>query len=185
MYLAPSNELFSVLEELKLALKSIDVRTVAVCPSSDEEWQNLITSVYVTEKTVDEVQNQQTKLPELLSNDFAIFSKVTPLDYTIFDEINNGEIRFQTPFGVNKVQFRRFDPLKLKVVSTQESIDGRPYSWMLRAWDSGQPQERNKLWSVVNNQEVAAKLQGFSDIYKLMRSTLKVNLSIVFAEDQV
>ena len=56
------DELYSVLEALKPALKSMDVRTFAVA-APEEDWQNLITSVYMTEISVDEVKNQQEKPP--------------------------------------------------------------------------------------------------------------------------
>ena len=116
--LAP-DKLLSVLEALKPVLKSIDVRTVAVAPSSEEHWQNLVTSFFVTEKTIDEVRKQQREIPPLRNNTFAIFLGAYPFDYTIFDEINKGEIRIPTR---NKVQFRKFDPLELKVISTQKRI---------------------------------------------------------------
>lgn len=44
------DELFPVLEALKPVLKSIDIRTIAVAPPSEGSWQNLVSSVYLTEK---------------------------------------------------------------------------------------------------------------------------------------
>ena len=148
---AAPDELFSVLEALKPALNSIDIRTVAVSPLSEEPWQNLMTSVYITEKKVEEVENQQKIIPQPRNNQFAVFLKTYPFDYTLFDEITKGEVKFPASYGVNKVQFRNFDPLRLKVHSTQERIDGS-LIWILKAADSGRPQEREKLWLVANNQ---------------------------------
>jgi hypothetical protein len=77
------DELCSVLEALKPALKSIDVRTFAAATSSGSDWQNLITSVFMTEKTVDEIKNQQERIPPLRSNNIAMFLKAVPFDYTL------------------------------------------------------------------------------------------------------
>lgn len=173
MGIAAPDQLLSVLEALKPALKSIDIRTVAVTPSSEEQWQNLITSIYVTEKTVDETRNQQKKIPQLRNNNFVLLLNAYSFDYTVFEEIIRGEVRFPTPFGINKVQFRKFDPFKLKVHSTQERINGT-LGWILRAADSGQEQEREKLWLVTNGQEREAKLQGYSDIIKLIKNRLRI-----------
>ena len=65
-------ELGSVLEALKPALKSMDVRTFAVA-TPEGDWQNLITSVFMTENTVDEVKNQQERIPLLRNNEVALF----------------------------------------------------------------------------------------------------------------
>jgi hypothetical protein len=169
------DELFSILEELKPVLKSIDIRTVAVAPQG-ENWQNLVTSIFITEKTADEVKKQQTVIPELRNNYFAVFLAARPFDYSIFDDIIKGEVRFSTRFGINRVQFRKFDPTKLKVDSTQESID-RSYKWKLRATDKTQQIERVKLWDVANDNEIIAKRQGFRDIGKLIENMLQIPYS--------
>lgn len=88
-----TNELYSVFEALKPALRSMDVRTFAVS-APEGDWQNLVTSVYLTENSVDEVRKQQEKMllrePQLLERwcqerTFAgtCFSRVwNLLDYT-------------------------------------------------------------------------------------------------------
>jgi hypothetical protein len=169
------DEVFSILKSLKPVLKSIDVRTVAVAPRGGE-WQNLVTSMFLTEKTVDEVRNQQRLLPELRNNYFAIFLAARPFDSSIFGDIIKGEVRFSTPFGINRVQFRKFDPTKLKVDSTQESID-RSYKWKLRAADTTKQIERVELWNVADDNEIIAKRQGFRDIGKLIESMLQIPYS--------
>jgi len=168
------DELFPVLESLKPALKSMDIRTVAVAPPSKENWENLITSIYVTEKTVDEVRSQHQKIPKLRNNQVAILLATHPLDYTIFSGIIEGEIRFPTPFGRNKVKFRKFDPLKLKVNSTHSRIAG-DFMWILRTADWGEEKEREELWSVVNMQDREARLQGFPTIVALIEKRLRID----------
>lgn len=182
--MAPSNpdELYSVLEALKPALRSMDVRTFAVStPNGD--WQNLITSVYITANSVDEVKKQQEKIHPLRNNEVALFSKAVSVDYTLFQNIIDGEVKFLTPFGINKVRFRKFDPTKLKVVSTQARISGLSYKWILRAEGIGGQGERAELWSIVKNNEIAAKKVGSPNIATLIKNTLQIDYGNGYQKD--
>jgi len=168
------DELLPVLDSLKPALKSMDIRTVAVATPSKENWENLITSIYVTEKTVDEVRSEHQKIPKLRNNQFAILLDAHPLDYTIFNGIIEGEIRFPTPFGINKIKFRKFNPLKLKVHSPHARVDGN-LMWVLSTAHVGDQKEREELWSVVNKQGREAKLQGYHTIIALIKKQLRID----------
>ena len=156
-----SFELSSILVALKPALKSIDIRTVAVKTSLESDWQNLITSVFMTEKTVDEIRKQQEKIPHLRDNNVAFFLKAIPFDYTLIGNIENDrEVKFATPFGFNNVQFRKLDLSKFKVSSTQQIISGS-YRWILHTRAIGSQNERAELWNIANDNEIVAKRQGF------------------------
>ena len=116
---------------MRPALKSIDLRIVSVTPPSKEYRQNLVTSIVVSDKSEDEVQNEHEKFPEIRNN-YALFFITLPFDYEIFGQISEGEIRFFMPYGREKIQCRSFDPLKLKVNSIQEWIERRT-TWTLKA----------------------------------------------------
>lgn len=172
-----SFELSSILVALKPALKSIDIRTVAVKTSLESDWQNLITSVFMTEKTVDEIRKQQEKIPHLRDNNVAFFLKAIPFDYTLIGNIENDrEVKFATPFGFNNVQFRKLDLSKFKVSSTQQIISGS-YRWILHTIAIGSQNERAELWNIANDNEIVAKRQGFPNIGALARNWLKIEYS--------
>jgi len=169
------DKLLSVLESLGPALKSIDVRTVAVASPSQEHFHNLVTSIIVSEKTLDEVQNDHRKLPAFRKNEFAIFFQVLPFDYEIFDQILKGEIKFLTRYGRIGIRCRKFDPLNLKVSSIMEWLDGRPI-WLLRATDISSEKEREEFWAVVQNQNIEAKRLGYQNILELISKSLRTKV---------
>jgi hypothetical protein len=124
---------------------------VAVSLDPDKPWQNLITSVCVSPKEEKEIKSELQALPPYpkINNDFAIFTGVYPFDYTVFSQIAEGTMRFYTQFGRNVVKCRNFDPLTLKVNSSDEKVGGS-YEYVWRAAGSGNVEERKELWSVVN-----------------------------------
>ena len=166
-------ELFPVLESFKPALKSIDVRTVAVCPPSEEDWQNLITSIVVSDKTEEEVKAEHKLLPNVRNNEFVVLYQALSFDYEIFNRISNGEMRFLTPYGYNKVKTRILDPLALKVTSTVEWIGGSP-NVILKANGQGDTESRKKIWEVVHQQNTFANSCGFSNSTELIKRCLKL-----------
>jgi len=176
--LAPKapDELLSVLQSLRPALKSIDVRTVAITPPSHEHWHNLVTSIIISEKTLDKVQNEHKKLPAFRNNQFAIFLQVLPFDYEIFDQILKGEIRFFMPYGRTRIRCREFDPLSLEVSSTQELVDGRP-TWLLRAIHKDSETEREEFWIVFQEQNIEAKRRGYPNIQELVSKYLRTKIT--------
>lgn len=167
------DELFSVLESIRPALKSVDLRIVAVTPPSKEDWQNLVTSIVVSDKSRDKVRNEHEKFPVIRNNYFAIFFQDLPFDYEIFDQISKGEIKFFMPYGRTKIQCRNFDPLKLKVNSIQEWIE-RHSTWILKATQNGSVKEREELWSAVQKQKYIAKRCGYPNIEELISKALRI-----------
>ncbi len=171
------DELQSVLDAFSPVLKSIDLRTVVVTHPSGEHWLNLITSIIASEKTVPEVQNEHKNLPAFRNNQFAIFLQALPFDYSIFEQIIYSKIKILTPYGWNVIHFRKFDPLKLKVGSITEWIDGS-LNWTLRSVDRSQEKEREELWSIVNDQNKEAILRNYINIQELIKKTLRIDFSI-------
>jgi len=170
------NELYLVLESFKPALKSIDLRCVAVSPPSENYWRNLVTSIFFSDKTVDEVKNEQKAIPRIRNNFFAIFYDAVPFDYYVLEKITEGQLRIPVVRGGNRIQFRKSDPFGLKVNSSQEWIDGS-YTWMPRTADSGSEEERKELWSVVDGQSILSTQFGFNSVPQMIEHYLKIRYS--------
>jgi hypothetical protein len=169
----PPDYLLPVLESFKPALKSVDLRTVTVEFSPEIGWENLITSIIVSSKTVDELKSEHQQLPTVRNNEFAIFYQALPFDYEIFDRIFNGEIRVLTTYGYNRIKTRRFDPLALKLNSNVIWEDRTPFS-VLKAIDQGDPDYRRRLWDVVKRQDNFVNKLGFPNIPQLIQHCLKL-----------
>ena len=162
------DELYFVLESFKPALKSIDLRCVAVATPSEDYWQNLVTSIFFSDKTVDEVKNEQKTIRKIRNNFFAIFYDAVPFNYSVLGKIAEGQLRIPlVPIGGNTIQFRESDLYQLKVSSSQEWINGS-YSWILRTAHSGSEEERKELWSIVDEQSILATQFGFNSIPQMI-----------------
>jgi hypothetical protein len=59
------DDVYSVLQAFKPFLKSIDMRTIAVRNQSGEDWENFITSMVISEKSVDEVKKNKASFLKL------------------------------------------------------------------------------------------------------------------------
>jgi hypothetical protein len=176
------DELYSVLEAFSPFLKSIDARTIAVRSSSDGEWENLFTSFFVSEKSVDEVKSLQAKLPKIRNNEIALFLIAAPFDYSPFEFFVKGEAKLQKvlagagSFGLGGITVRSkpFDPLKLKVFSSQRRIEGHLKS-VLRAENSNSAPERVELWSIAQRQNRLAKEFGYEDVNDLIKEMFRTD----------
>ena len=160
--LPPSDCLGSVLDAFKTALKSIDVRTVAVRPKGDP-WKNLITVISISEKTVSEIEIEQKKIPTINNNELAIFSLALPFEYSIFEQIKQGQVIFKTPKGDFEVKMRVVDLLAKKATS----MGFYRVNFINVIASEGDQEERIKLWSVMNNQQREIKRQNYRDAYEL------------------
>jgi hypothetical protein len=169
------NELYLVLESFKPALRSIDLRCIAVSPPSEEYWQNLVTSVFLSAKTVDEVKAEQKTIPKIRNNNsFALFCNAVPFNSHVLEKIAEGELRIPVaPFGRIRIQFRKSDLFGLKVRSSREWKDG--YPWLLKAVDSGLDEERKELWSIVDKQTILPTQFGFDNILKMIEYYLRIS----------
>jgi len=169
------DDLYHILKAFSPALKSIDVRTVAVCPPSEEHWQNWATAIFLSDKTIEEIKAKQEKIPKVRNNRIGFFCDTLPFDYLIFDKISNGEIRFPvSSFPQHRIKTREFDPLTLKVQSSQKWINNS-YCYILRSTDSGIEEDRKKLWTIVLNQDTWAKRYGFSNSREMITHYLTID----------
>jgi hypothetical protein len=157
------------LESFKTVLKSIDVRTVAVKHCQNEEWQNLITVISISEKSINDIAKKQTKIAQVSNNEFTILTLALPFDYSFFELIAQGSMTFKKPEEIINVAIRAFDPLSLKV-----SASGIYPGNFLNATAQGKEVERRRLWEIVCNQQQEAKRKGFLDIWELLRNALGI-----------
>ena len=170
--IAPDS-LSSALDAFEPALKSIDVRTVAVKPiPSKDPWTNLITSIFISEKTVDAVEAEHKAIPKVKNEWFAVFMKAVPFSRSIFDEVLRGAITFDMFEGSVNVVSRKANLLAIKVSSTPK-IFSEPSKLVLKVIDNNLEQpERGNAWSVLNGQNLEAKRRHFSDISALISESL-------------
>jgi hypothetical protein len=172
-----SDSLSSVLEAYIRALNSIDVRTVAVRSSPQDEWTNLITSIFVSAKSIEDVQAEHKAIPKIMNERFAIFykatanSKISPLTKTIFEEINQGKITFNTNNDTVVINCRQSPLLTLKMSTSPILVKGILKS-ALRLTELDKNQERGKLWAIVTDQYLEAKKRRYPDIVFLIKDAL-------------
>lgn len=171
MAMTPPDDLGSILSIFQNCFNSIDLRTVAVKPTKEPSWINLATSVFFSEKSVEEVEIEQTKKPTIYNNQFAIFYKALPFDISTIEQMSNGQVVFNNGSVENIVKARKIDILKLRLSS--EHIPAKD-GFSLSANTSGGQQERQDLWPVVYNQRLEAKRQNYEEIDELIRDALGI-----------
>lgn len=171
------DELGLVLKGFRPVLRSMDVRTVAVRLAPNEGWINLVTSILISEKTVNEVKDQQKSLLEVSENEFKIFLGAWPFEDSIFDQITKGSLLFKSSEELSTVQTRQFDLLKLKVFSSWRNLNGSVQCVLCAMGGGSPPQEREKLWAVSRSQNAVAKVQNYSSIQELISHVLKIEIS--------
>lgn len=157
------------------------MRTIAVSTSLDREWENLVTSLIVSEKTVDEVKSLQGKLPQIKNNQIALFLNAIPFDYSVFEGFCQGDIGQSRltimgnsyAFGSRHIMTKQFDPLKLKVTSSRRRIEGLPKR-VLRAVNLNGAPEREGLWAIAQSQTGLPKKFCYADMNDLIEETLGI-----------
>jgi len=162
-------------------LRSIDVRTIAVRSPREEEWENVVTNLAVSEKTVDEVRGLQEKLPEIKNNLMAFFLSALPFDYTVFEGFCQGDIGqtrltvmgTSVAYGSRHIKTGIFDPLKLKVISSRRRLGG-VLKQTLTATNSNTEPRREELWGVVQKQTILAKQLGYENAEDLIKDILRI-----------
>lgn len=178
--LAP-DKLYSVLEAFHPFLKSVDMRTFAVSSTLEGEWENLITSFTVSDKTVNEVKSEQEKLPKIRNNEVALFLEAAPFDYSPFDYFVKGKIRHGRLIvggggigvGGTTIRTKQFDPLELKVTSSRRRIEGLS-KWVLSVTNLNTTPEREELWAIAQRQTGLPKELYYEDMNDLLKSTLRI-----------
>ncbi len=166
------DDLFSILDAFEPVLNSIEIKTVAVHLPSEPDFRNLITTIIISDKTVEAIKTEHKHVPKIENNQFRIFYQVLPFENRIFEEISDGIIRFIDRIGFYIVRTRPFDLLALKLSSRRKCINGVCGS-VLMSNASGVEEDRKKLWDVVMAQNNLAKKFSFSEIQELIRDCLK------------
>jgi len=176
------NELYPVLEAFRPILKSMDMRTIAVRSPSDGEWENLVTSIIVSDKPFEEVRSIQTELPVIRNKEIELFAFASSFDYSLFEFFCQGKIKNPKVFvtrgagigyGGVTIRTRTFDPYKLKVASLWKRADGISKR-ILSATSSNSAPEREVLWGIAEKQTGLPKDLGYKDMNDLLKSTLRI-----------
>ena len=145
-----------------------------MCSQSDMQWHNLITSIFLSNKTVDEIKAEQKQIPIIKNNIFTIYHDALPFAYSNFDRFFDGEIRFPVISPIQyQIEGEKFNHTTLKVISTQEWIDGY-LSYPLKSVHVGNEDDRKKLWEILQNQSTITKRFGFPNIQELITHYLKI-----------
>jgi hypothetical protein len=166
------------------------MRTIAVRPSPSEDWENLVTSIAISDKSVKEVEMEQSKLPKL-ENQTKLFTFAGDFDFCVFEGFTRGEIGQKWiviprvgghAYRVVRIKTRQFNPLELKVCSTQKR-SGDSWKYVLFAADNGLSQERERLWTAVQSKEDEAKRLNYSSILELIRDALRIDINNLDRKD--
>jgi hypothetical protein len=166
------------------------MRTIAVKTPSGEGWENLVTSIVVSEKSVEEVGIEQSKLPKLRNNQIALFLLALPFDYSVFGGFVQGDIEQKwwevaggiLASGSRHIKTRQFNPLVLKVRYTQR-WEGDSWRYVLFVADEDLSQERERLWTTTQSQEDTAKVLSYSSILELIRDVLRIDINNLDRKD--
>lgn len=164
------------------SFKSIDLKTVAVRP--ENQWVNLITSIFLSSKAPEEIDAKQEKLIKKLpekTDKFGFFLScydIKKLSY-LFGQISKGKIpttRISIKFqDITAIKCREINPYELKAVNYIPSHLKENEEWrLIGAEAKGQVEDRRNLWSIAENQDRAVRLLNFKDIYELIEETLGI-----------
>lgn len=154
-------------------MKSIDVRTVAVCFSPEMGWENLVTSIIISDKTVEEIKTMHKQLPTIRNNYIVMLYEAQPFNFQIFEDMAKGELKFLTVYGYNKVQTRTSEFGNLKVESKKDQTKRTPQIF-LKTHDQGDLKKRKKLWDTVYGQQNLPNQFGFSRFQEMVKHCLKL-----------
>jgi hypothetical protein len=174
---------YSVLQAFQPFLKSIDMRTIAVKPQASGEWENLVTSIFVSERSVEEVEKEHSRLPELSNDQIKLVLCAFPFEYSLFDGFVQGDIRQRllklptgeyVAYGSSHIKTRQFNPLELKMVPSRIRL-AEVLKWVLTATGSNSSPDREQLWAIVQNQAGEAKRLYYARMEDLIKEVLKMD----------
>ena len=171
---APEN-LYSVLTSLSPALKSIEIKTLAVLNPLEQNFQNLVTSIIFSDRTIEEIKEEQKQIPDIKNGPIKFYCDAIPFNIKFLDKIAGDEICY--PFG-RSIQFqiktRPFNFYTLKLFSTRQWFNDKVFN-ILKAQAIGVEADRKPLWDVVINENVLAKRCGFSSNIEMIKECLHID----------
>lgn len=165
-----------VVEAFSSAFKSVDLRIVAVRP--EDQWINVITSMFLSSKSEGEVKSVQQQAKDKLpsTNKFRILLACYPFKSLprLFTQFEKGEIQaYRIP-----IKFREIDLSALKV--DQFTFHGRAPDYLRQneEWSlvgsRADAAKDDAIWRIVDSQNGHARLQGYKDIYDLIKEMLRI-----------
>jgi len=159
-----------VLEAFSPAFKSVDLRIVAV--KQHAQWVNVIASVFMSSKSLEEIKSEQIRIREKLpkTDRFNIFLACYPsgqasvLLEQLEEEVKTHEATIRTSIH---------GPLRLKVDSFLPSYLKDAKDWKLIG-SQADSRKDDSLWHILESQNGSARLIGYENIYELIRETLRI-----------
>ena len=163
-----------VVQAFSSSFKTVDLRIVAV--AQEYKWINVITSMFLSNKSQEEIKSEQQQVKDRLpkTNEFRVFLVCYPFEelYDLFEQFKKGEVRL---YRTHEIKFREFDPSELRVDRYLPSYLKEMEEWRLVGSEGmGQEENRKNLWPIVESQNARAIVLGFEDIYELINETLRI-----------
>lgn len=164
--------IYDVVQAFGSSFKSIDFRTIMVKP--EDQWINVITSVFLANKSQEEIKSEHQQLKDKLSINTSKF-RFLPLCYSFKDglelllrQLMNGEVsRFH-------IKFREIDLSELRVDQFPSYLKEMKEWKLVGAETNGTEGYRTNLWHIINSQNENARRVGYKDIYELINETLRI-----------
>ena len=163
---------YDVLEAFSPSLRSVDLRVVAVKP--EKHWTNVITSMFLSCKSQEEIESEQQqvrdKLPKNTSN-FCILLGCFRFQMLprVFERFKSGEILIRRM----RIKFKEIDPYELSVDRYLPNYLREMKEWKLVGSHADQ-EKSSTMWEIVDRQNGQARLLGYTDIYQLISEALKI-----------
>lgn len=141
-------------------------------------WMNAITSLFPSNKTLKEIEQEQQMIRSKLSKEinqevFNIFLAAFPFEklYNLSQQIMEGEVTVNDVL----IRFRKFDPFTLRVDHFLPDYLKDIEEWRLFGGEGkASADDRKHIWSIIDSQEGAAKLLGYAEIYDLINEILGI-----------
>ena len=161
-----------VLEAFSSSLRSVDLRVVAVKP--ERRWTNVITSMFLSCKSREEIESEQKQVRDKLlkdTNNFRILLDCFPFQMlpSVFEGFKSGEILIRRM----RIEFKEIDPYGLGVTPYLPNYLREMEEWKLVGSQAEQRID-DILWKIIERQNGQARLHGYTDIYQLISETLRM-----------
>jgi hypothetical protein len=161
-----------VLEAFSPSLRSADLRVVAVKP--EKHWINVITSMFLSCKSREEIESEQKQVRGKLLKDtsnFRILLGCFPFQMlpSVFEGFKSGEILIRRM----RTKFKEIDPYELGVNPYHPNYLREIEEWKL-VGSQAQQKIDDILWNIIERQNGQARLHGYTDIYQLISETLRI-----------
>ena len=165
-----------VVEAFSAAFKSVDLRIVAVKP--EDHWVNVITSLFLSSRSQEEIESEQQQTRDKLPNTdkFRVFLASLHFNQLqiLFESFKKGRIRVHNTL----IKFTEFNPSALKV--DQLSFYERAPSYLkeMKEWRLAGSQadtaKDDAIWRIIESQNGHARRHGYENIYDLIKETLGI-----------